>query len=76
LIPPEVVPGRMTLIVTIFLVLISIFNAVSVTSPKVEGFHALAAWFLSCILFVFAALLGYAGILFQTNIIGKVKCFN
>ena len=37
LIPPELVPGRMTLLVTIFLVLINIFNNVTDKSPNVEG---------------------------------------
>ena len=72
MVPPDVIPGRMTLLVTLFLVMISIFNTTSTTSPKVQGFNALTAWILSCILFVFAALLGYAGILFDKYVIGKV----
>ncbi len=43
LIPPEIVPGRMTLLVTIFLVLINIFNNVTSNSPNVEGLTAISS---------------------------------
>ena len=36
LIPPDIVPGRMALLITLFLVLINIFNNVTTNSPKVE----------------------------------------
>jgi hypothetical protein len=36
LIPPEMVPGRMTLLVTLFLVLINIFNNITSNSPNTE----------------------------------------
>ena len=29
LVPPEIVPGRMTLLVTVFLVLVNIFNSIT-----------------------------------------------
>lgn len=83
LIPPEIVPGRMTLLVTIFLVLINIFNNVTSNSPNVEGLTAISstvscccflsliksllAWIITCILFVFGALAGYAGLLLRKN---------
>ena len=73
MIPPDVIPGRMTLLVTLFLVLISIFNLVSTKSPKVEGFNALTAWIVSCIMFVFGALCGYAGILFKKHDIWRLQ---
>ena len=63
LIPPEVVPGRMAMLITLFLVLINIFNTVTSNSPNVEGMTAIAAWMLACIFFVFGALLAYALIL-------------
>ena len=63
----------MTLLVTLFLVLINIFNSVSSNSPNVEGFTAISTWILSCILFVFAALVGYAGILFKIRYGRKVS---
>ena len=45
LIPPEIVPGRMTLLVTIFLVLINIFNNVTSNSPNVEGLTKISSRF-------------------------------
>ena len=45
LIPPEIVPGRMTLLVTIFLVLINIFNNVTSNSPNVEGLTEISSRF-------------------------------
>jgi hypothetical protein len=65
LIPPEVVPGRMAMLITLFLVLINIFNLVTSNSPNVEGMTAIAAWMLVCIMFVFFALIGYAFLLWK-----------
>ena len=64
LIPPEVVPGRMALLVTLFLVLINIFNTITNVSPNVEGMTAISAWMIACMFFVFGALLAYASILY------------
>ena len=41
LINPEVIPGRMTMLVTLFLVLINIHNTIQTNSPKVRIFEAL-----------------------------------
>jgi len=65
LIPPEVVPGRMAMLITLFLVLINIFNIVTTNSPNVEGMTAIGAWMLVCIFFVFGALVGYAYLLWK-----------
>lgn len=64
LIPPDIVPGRMTLLITLFLVLVNIFNNVTTNSPKAEGLTAIEIWMLVCILFVFGALIVYAVILY------------
>ena len=63
-IPPEVVPGRMALLVTLFLVLTNIFNTITNVSPNVEGMNAIASWMIACMFFVFLALLEYAAILY------------
>ena len=63
LIPPDVIPGRMAMLITLFLVLTNIFNIVTTNSPNVEGMTAIAAWMLVCIFFVFGALVGYAYLL-------------
>jgi len=64
-VPPDVIPGRMALLITLFLVLVNIFNTVTTNTPKAEGLTAIEAWMLSCILFVFGALVEYAVILFN-----------
>ena len=43
----------MTLLITLFLVLVNIFNNVTTNSPKAEGLTAIEIWMLVCILFVF-----------------------
>ena len=65
LVPPEVVPGRMAMLITLFLVLINIFNTVTTQSPNAEGMNAITAWMLVCMLFVFGALVGYAFLLWR-----------
>ena len=65
LVPPEVVPGRMAMLITLFLVLINIFNQVTSKSPNTEGMNAITAWMLVCILKVFGALVGYAFLLWR-----------
>ena len=59
----------MALLVTLFLVLVNIFNTVTTNTPKAEGLTAIEAWMLSCILFVFATLLEYACLLFSRGYI-------
>ena len=46
LIPPDIVPGRMALLITLFLVLVNIFNNVNTNSPKAEGLTAIEIWML------------------------------
>ena len=58
LIPPDIVPGRMTLLITVFLVLVNIFNTITTNIPKAEGLTAIEAWVMVCVLFVFGALVG------------------
>ena len=58
----------MALLVTLFLVLVNIFNTVTTNTPKAEGLTAIEAWMLSCILFVFATLCEYACLLFSKGI--------
>ena len=73
IIDPAIVPARMSLLVTLFLVLINIFNSMKSDSPQAEsGFTAVSAWLFSCIMFVFGALVGYTIMLFQMNDDSKV----
>jgi len=70
MVPPDIIPGRMALLVTLFLVLVNIFNNITTNTPKAEGLTAIEIWMLSCILFVFGALIEYAIILFRR----QTKC--
>jgi len=63
LVKPEVVPGRMAMLVTLFLVLINIFNSVRENAPISSRLNAVDLYLVVCIFFVFAALLEYAAIL-------------
>ena len=67
LIPMDVIPGRMALLVTLFLVLVNIFNTVTTNTPKAEGLTAIEAWMLACILFVFGALIEW--------VLASISCF-
>ena len=62
-IPPEIVPGRMALLVTIFLMMVNISNSANEKAPEAQGLTALDVWIWGCILFVAAALFEYAVLL-------------
>ena len=59
----------MTLLVTLFLVLINIFINVTSNSPNTESLTSISGWIMACILFVFGALLQYGCILLYKYII-------
>ena len=60
------------LLVTLFLVLVNIFNAITSNMPKAEGLTAIEVWMLTCILFVFGALIEYAYILFEKRMLNRI----
>ena len=64
IIMPEVVPGRMGLLVTTLLVLINIFNGVKSYAPKSKSLNVVDLYLISCIGQVFMALIEYAVVLF------------
>ena len=53
----------MALLVTLFLVLVNIFNSVTANAPKAEGLTAVETWVVSCIIHLFGVLAEYAFIL-------------
>ena len=63
--------GRMALLVTVFLVLINIFNTITTNSPNAEGLTAIEIWMLACILFVFGMYSVFNILGIFTNTIGK-----
>lgn len=65
LIPTDVVPARIVLLVTLCLVIINTFNNVTARIPVASQVTALEIWLLACILLVFGALAEYAFILRQ-----------
>ena len=63
IIKPDVVPGRMGLLVTILLVLINIFNGAKSNAPKSLNLNAVDLYLVICIGQVFVVLVEYAIIL-------------
>ena len=54
----------MALLITLFLVLVNIFNAITTDSPKADGLNALQAWVIACIFFIFGKILLVLNFLF------------
>ncbi|XP_037926157.1 glycine receptor subunit alpha-4-like isoform X2 [Hermetia illucens] len=61
---PEVVPGRMVLLVTTLLSLITMFDTVRNNSPDALELKCIEVWLISCTIFVFLALMEYFIVLF------------
>ncbi|XP_073985472.1 glycine receptor subunit alpha-2-like isoform X2 [Rhodnius prolixus] len=61
---PEVVPGRMVLLVTTLLSLVTMFDTIRNNSPSALELKCIEVWLISCTLFVFFALLEYFIVLF------------
>jgi hypothetical protein len=59
-IPVENVPGRMSLLVTVLLMLLNISATVGAKSPLIKELTFMDAWMLTCIVFVSASLFEYA----------------
>ncbi|XP_069685976.1 glutamate-gated chloride channel-like [Periplaneta americana] len=67
LVKSDIVPGRMVLLVTNLLSLVTLFEATRNSSPPAIGVKCIDIWFLICISFVFFALLEYAIVLYQMH---------
>ena len=64
IIPADMVPGRMGLLMTIFLGSITIYNSVTEKSPRAGGStNALVEWILACQIFIALAICEYSTIL-------------
>merc|ERR1712223_365712 len=65
IIDPKVIPGRMSLLVIIFLVIINVFNNVRSQAPSSASsrLNAIDQFIMSCIFMIFSALAEYAIIL-------------
>ena len=63
-VPAEVIPGRLSLLLTLLLCMNNTLNSVARNTPKSGGnTTAIVKWMLSCLLFIVLALLEYAAIL-------------
>ena len=72
-IDPEVVPGRMGLLVTTFLVLINIFNGAQLNAPVTSFLNAIDIYILGCIGHVFLVLCEYVIVLSKNKFPGVWK---
>ena len=72
-IPPEIVPGRAGLLVTLMLVLVNLFLNITSKSPNTDSLTAISCWMIGCILFVALALMEYAIILFSKHVLSFNK---
>ena len=68
IIPPQVIPGRMTLLLTLLLVLMTMFGTIMWNQPPCKYPTSLDIWIIVCIVFVSAALFAYAAILMDQNL--------
>ncbi|XP_043203569.1 glycine receptor subunit alpha-2-like isoform X2 [Amphibalanus amphitrite] len=62
-VPPELVPGRMVLVITTLLTLTGLFNANVQSMPEVSYVKALDIWNLTCIVFVLFTIVEYIVVL-------------
>ena len=68
IVPPTAIPGRLGLLLTLFLCMVNTLNSVSRYSPKADsGPTVLIIWILSCISFQLIAILEYAWIVATLN---------
>ena len=74
LIPPNVYPGRIGLLLTTFLMLTNMFIGVTQTSPTCGGINQSQLWLLSCIIFVFSSSMVYFIILLQMEFSQCTSC--
>jgi len=62
-VPPDIVPARIVLLVTLCLVLINMFNFTTARIPVSNAVTAMEVWLLACMLLVFLSLVEYTIIL-------------
>ena len=68
IIPPDLLPGRMGLLVTVFLMLLTLFISVKRDAPPSNGFlNAVDIFLVSCICHVFFGFIEYAVVLFLSK---------
>ena len=73
IIKPEVVPGRISLLLTTFLVLVNLFNSAKSQAPVSKYLNAIDVYLVGCIMHVFFALIEYSIVL--CIVTRKKSCF-
>ena len=69
LIPPEAIPGRVAMLLTLFLCMINTLNSVAKESPKAGGVaSSLVIWIAACLVFILVAIFEYICILFKARL--------
>ena len=63
MVPSENIPGRMALLITLLLVKVNLLGTVIRTQPSSSSPTLLVIWIIGCLMFVTAALLAYAALL-------------
>merc|ERR1711994_715809 len=82
LVSPDCVPGRSGLLVTLLLVLITIYLHALDVSPSIHGITPLIIWNQICLTMVIIALFEYAGIMYVIRFlsaeikISAIGCLN
>ena len=61
--PPQAIPGRVTMAMTTLLTLAAMFGSVRQNTPRVSYVSALDVWMCGCIIFVFFTLFEYVVVL-------------
>ena len=73
LIPPNAIPGRLTMLVTLFLCEITTLNSVAQSVVSTEEPTVMVRWIFLCLAFIFLAILAYAWILFRKRLDSHCK---
>ena len=68
MIPPQVVPGRMGLLITLLLLLVNLFISTAANIPNTNSLTPISIWVLACIIYVQLAILEYGCILLFKHI--------
>ena len=68
MIPPQIVPGRMGLLITLLLLLVNLFISTAANIPNTNSLTPISIWVLACIIYVQLAILEYGCILLFKHI--------
>ena len=76
MIPSDAIPGRMALLIILTLTVMNIMIGVIAKSPNTESLTSISGWIISCMIFIQAALIEYATILFIKHVWPDINAKN